>query len=61
MKSTLGSRRAIERTTSTTSGIPPITVVTAQATFAASCAPAIHIAPPIVIPTIEQTSHTRSR
>ena len=38
-----------------------ITVVAAQATFAPSCAPAIHSAPPIVIPTIEQTSHTRSR
>ena len=61
MKSTLGSRLAIDRTTSTTSGIPPITVVTAQASFAPSCAPAIHIAAPTVMPMIEETSHTRSR
>ena len=61
MKSTLGSRLAIERTTSTTSGIPPITVVTAHASFAPSCAPAIQRPAPTVMPTIEQTSHTRSR
>ena len=45
MKSTLGSRLAIDRTTSTTRGIPPSTVVTAQT----------------VIPMIDDTSHTRSR
>ena len=59
--STPGCRLAIDRTTSTTIGMPPITVVIAQATFAPSCAPEIHSPAPMVIPMIDDTSHTRSR